>query len=353
MKISIRFSILTILLSLLLGVSLTIIGVNYFELDSILIKTAETSLTHACGKISEQIAGYILPLDRRAYIGSYLIQKHVNEPATTEKFLNLLHLMLIENSSGLAEVFWGDESGNVIFLGKNDDNTFTGINMVPASGSIGKTVETRYDPDMRQIAKKEIVGINYDPRLRPWYQQAKFFKKNRWMVYPILTYGSDKPGMLGLVSAYPVYEKGKLRGVFGLDMPLSAISGYIDKITITKNSVVFVCDDYARLISAYVSGVKLIGGYRMPSLDDLKLPWVSNSFAIYEQKKEPIFSFKFDNKEYIAAYEEIPSLDRDQPWLVAVITPVSDVIAPLLRNILFSLLAIAGALAIGIFYRQV
>ncbi|EKE00900.1 MAG: hypothetical protein ACD_21C00255G0002 [uncultured bacterium] len=348
MKISIRFSILTILLTLLVGVSLFIVSINYFALDTILVKTTENTLENAGGKVSEQVARYLQPLNRFSYVGANLIANNVITPDPSNKFVNFLN-SIVSDETGVASTFWADELGNFYLLKKAENNQLTNINIIINPGNIRST-ENIYDSNMNLIGSKETVGASFDPRLRPWYQQAKFKKQPAWFVYPMVLTGTKK-NELGITAVYPIYDKAKkLRGVFGIDIPLGAISTFVSQIKVTENSVVFVCNAQGHLITAYSANLNLLEGYKMPNLDDLGMAWVKHSFALYHQTLDPTFIYSYNNKKYIAAYEKIPNIKSDSEWTIGIITPYQDIVAPLQRGIFFSFIFIFVALVFGIIF---
>jgi adenylate cyclase len=347
MKISIRFSILSLLLTLLVGVSLFIVSVNYFTLDTILIKTTEDTIDHAAGMVGEQVARYLQPLNRFSYIGANLISDNVITPAPSKNFVHFLH-SIISDETEIAATFWADEHGNFYLLKESENNHLTNINIIIDPHNT-RSIENIYDSNMVLLGSKETAGASFDPRLRPWYQQARFKKHPAWFVYPLVLTGSKK-NELGITAVYPIYDKSKkLRGVFGIDIPLGTVSTFVKNIKITKNSVVFVCDARGHLITAYsAASTNLLEGYKMPRLANLKMPWVEQSFDLYRQTEDPTFIYTHNNKKYIAAYEKIPDIKSDSEWTIGIVTPFKDVVAPLQRGIFLSFIFVFIALGIGI-----
>lgn len=355
MKISIRFSLLSILLTLLIGASLFIVSVNYFTLDNILIKTTEDTIEHVSGKVGEQVARYLQPLNHFSYIGANFIFNEVITPEPSITFAKFLH-GIISDETAIISAFWADTNGNLYQL-KKAENTLQAIKTEKAKlvytniivdPNNTRSTESTYDADMNLIGSKETPAAIFDPRFRPWYQQAKLKKHYAWFVYPLVSLGSKK-SELGITAVYPIYDKSsQLRGVFGMEIPLDAISDFVGGIKVTKNSVVFICDDEERLITAYSSNINLLEGYRMPKLDDLGVAWVKYSFVLYREKHTPVFIYDYDGKKYIAAYGKIPSIKTDAGWNISIVTPYQDIVGPLQRGIFLSFIFIFIVVIAGV-----
>ena len=112
--------------------------------------------------------------------------------------------------------------------------------------------------------------------------------------------------------------------------------------------MIFICDSKGNLFSAYSTESKLLKDYKMPKIIELNMPWVAMSFNIYHKNRKPTFIFKYNNKKFIAAYEEIPDIKSDHPWNIAIVTPIQDIIAPLQKTITISFIFVFIALLIGI-----
>ena len=345
------------MLALLIGVSLFIVGIDYFTLHDILITTTEDTIENASGKVGEQISGYLQPLGRFSSVGAKLISKNIITPEPSVDFMRFLYA-IISGDEAIVSAFWADTKGNLYELEKsantyqavgNAETKLVNTNII-IDGENTKSVENIYDSDMNFIGSKEAPGASFDPRPRPWYQQAKFKKRPVWLVYPLI-YLSMKKSELGINAAYPVYDKSsQLRGIFGVEMPLGAISTFVENIKVTKNSIVFICDDQEHLITAYRANVNLLKGYKMPKLDDLGLAWAKQSFSLYRKTHKSVFIYSYDNKKYIAAYEKMPSIKTSAEWNIAIVTPYQDIVAPLQRNIFFSFIFIFIAVVLGIIF---
>lgn len=347
MKFSIRVSLLTILLSLLLGVSLFIIGINYYNLNKILIEAAKQNVAITGQKVTEQITRYLQPLDRRAFMAASLIENDSIIPTYSSDFLIFLHTIFADDQ-GISAAYWADTKGN-FFLVKDLPNNKIKSEIILRDDNFDKTIENIYDQKMNLISRKETAGSKVDPRVRPWYQQTKYEKQHTWYIYPLVDIEKNTTE-LGISSSFPIYDANNvLRGVFSLDLPLKTISSFVKNLQVTPHSLVMICDDKGHLISGYTAKTSIEAGYIMPKISDLEIPWVEKAYDLYRSTKKSVFLFTFADEQYIAAFDDIPNIKGHFKWSTAVITPVQDVIAPLQKNTLYSLLSVLIALLGGIY----
>ena len=350
MKISIRFSILSILLALLIGVSSVIIGITYVTINRILIESAKSSLTYASGKVSQEIGSYFRPLGLTSYFAANMLEYGHVTPSPTAKFTNFLFDIVISEANIYAAYF-GDTQGNFYLLKQLDNKHFLAETLT-RTDNIGKKTEAIYDDSFNLLQSKEPQNDEFDPRIRSWYQLAKFKKESTWLLSPLLQIGANAAPELGITSVVPIYSRtGDLRGVLGMDLPLTEIDKVVRSIAITSNSVIFICDNEGHVASAYTTRkIDLVKeGYKMPTFKDLKIPWAEESFVVYKKNKQPLFLYKFNNKEYISVYTAIPSVEGENQWMAVIVTPLTDVTAPLTKGLLIAILFVVIIIIIGIF----
>lgn len=346
-KVGIRPSILSIVLTLMIGVSVLVIGINYLAVNSILIASSKNSLLYASGKIAEQVGGYLQPLNSNILTAYRMLDSEIIDPKR-ERFTEFLYSLIADNEN-LVAAYWGDVQGNVYWLNRNQNQSgFSEESVLRSDDKITRVIGRKLDALGKVLAEEQPLNPNLDPRLRPWYQQAKNKKSLTWIIYHFLEVGNQQP-QLGVTSAFPVYNShGNLQGVFGVDMLLGAISSYVENIKLTHNSFVFVVNLQGDLISVHTDRDYLPTLDATSGIDDISAPWLIESFKLYKQGQSSPFVYRVKGKNYVAAYEKIPGVKSDDPWLVAIVTPVSDIISPLLRNILISIIFTGLALLLGI-----
>jgi adenylate cyclase len=343
-KISIRLSILSIVLVLLLGISALIIGINYFVLNSVLIAAASDSLNYAGGKVSEQISSYLRPLRKDNFIDAYMPKSTAIKLGYSADLIRFLY-NLVSDEKNISGATFGDTAGNLYWLNRIANGNY--LEQTTLHGN--KTIEKIFDSQGKLLSTKDLPFARIDPRLRPWYQQAKLKQKDIWITYKFLPL-NVQDAQLGITAAFPCYDlNGKFLGVFGIDMLIATISKYIHDLKVTPNSVVFLVNDVGNAITDSMDKDAL-KNEKLPNINGQLL---KKSFVLYQKTHKPLFIYSINNKKYICSYEKIANTPIENSWFVSIITPVADITAPLRKSIFIALMLTSIVIIIGIILASV
>ena len=165
MKVSIRVSILGMMLGILIALSLLILSINYFAANGFLADFAKNSLSHASGKISEQVSKYLQPLNHRVDIASALITKGIVAPESSSRFTEFLQSFVV-NDLNVTAAYWGDKAGNFYFLSEGDDGAFYSENILHGAGGRVESIIRNYDKDFKVTKTENNKNPEFDPRVR-------------------------------------------------------------------------------------------------------------------------------------------------------------------------------------------
>ncbi|MFM7426066.1 MAG: ATP-binding protein [Elainella sp.] len=109
-------------------------------------------------------------------------------------------------------------------------------------------VLTTYETDAKGTRQQPTVTAAPDPiQEEGWYAAAREARRPVWsQIYQ----WDDKPEVLSISSSYPVYDQNqKLLGVLGVDLLLSNISEFLQTITISPNSRIFIVERDGTLVA--------------------------------------------------------------------------------------------------------
>jgi sigma-B regulation protein RsbU (phosphoserine phosphatase) len=255
-------------------------------------------------------------------------------------------LAVLKANPGLSWVSYSDKSG-----------TFTGAYR-PPEGALrithsqivnGKTKRVEWEvlPDgTRKPLKTD--DSPYDPRVRPFYVQAKQAGRLVWLP-PYVFYWQWVPG---ITCALPVKDAGgKLRGVLTADFDLNALSEFVSGLSVSEHSraFLFTSDEVllahpdrrgvlgtretARLLTLADSGDPLVDAYRANLRPEYLQPAGGEEFHFFE--------FRHDGTAYLGSTTAFRVGD-DLVWVVAVVAPKSDFVGDVWRTQALALAA-AGA----------
>jgi PAS domain S-box-containing protein len=196
---------------------------------------------------------------------------------------------------------------------------------------------------------------NYDPRLHPWYRNARQNRKTTWSPTHIIFSQSQ----LGLTLSQPVYDdKGTILGVVGIDILLSEISKFLQSLNSTKTGQAFILERSGLLIASSTQqptftlnqgkAQRLLAANSQDPLIQLAAQQLTQRFGNLNQiNSHQQLTFKFNGERY---YLQISPLQegRSLNWLIGVVVPESDFMNQINANNRTTIILCLGALIVAI-----
>lgn len=326
--VTIRFSILAIFITFFLITILSLVTITYWRFSTIINYVSIQFMKKASEVVFDAVIEELHDVEIESGFGAKLFEKKVVDPKNQSEILEYAyHFLRVESKTlpSVQSVFWGDELGNFTFASKEENNDIS-VETIDKLHSFG--ISSLKDAQERTIETHKFTDLTYDPRMRPWYTQAKVAKKT----IPTDIYESTyrHASKLGITVSTPVYkEDGQLVGVFALNLRLDYIRRFIEDMSTTPRGVIFIVSTNGKLIAF----PKLPQASNMPLRDihSLAFPWVVESFDRYTKTGEAEFMFNSNHERYLATYEAIPSFGENH-WLIAVVIPQSDFTSELQKN---------------------
>lgn len=258
---------------------------------------------------------------------------------------------------GVTYIYYGHQDGQYLGSERLPDGNFALV--LPDPNQQGNIA---YNTDnWGNIIKAFRQEKGYDPRLRPWYQDAVKAKQGIWTEpYPDYTYTDT----LAITYAQPVYDQAKkLQGVVAIDYLINQIGDFLKGLNISPHGESFIIERSGYLIgsSTIKSPVVLKNGQpeRLKAIesDDLfvqnttaKLLKIFPNLNTITNSQQFYYHDQQGEKQFV---QVLPfSLGKGLDWLIVVVIPESDFMAQINQNnyttLLLCLLALAIATLAGI-----
>lgn len=317
---TLRFSLLSIFISLFVVTLISLFSVFYFHIDYLVNRAAFLLVDADSLRIITDLNVQLYPLENTSKLTAELIESgvlNINDPQETEIYL----FDLLRKSPLVNGVYWGDVKGNFTYARREDDGSIT--TEIINRDVYPPTQFFVYRNKDDKIIKKVSMKPDFDPRVRVWYKLATERKNTVWTDVYVYSQG---PANLGIAIASPAYHKdGSLWGVYSMDVRLDYLSRYVAARKIAHHGEVFIVDDKGELLAS----PKLIQmnpeTYYKKGLMNLYTLSKSygDAFKTFKNTKQKVFLFKSDHQKYIAAFNKIPSL-LEHGWYIAIVDPESD-----------------------------
>ncbi|MBU1274774.1 MAG: adenylate/guanylate cyclase domain-containing protein [Proteobacteria bacterium] len=196
------------------------------------------------------------------------------------------------------------------------------------------------DEQKRQLSAWSLSAPAYDPRGRPWYKLAQ----EAGRVYGTNYYVFDSLREPGMTLAYRFAPAPK-GGVLGVDVSARTLCEFTASHKVGDSGLTVVFDSQRRLVAypqakqivkvARQDGKEVLG---LATLDNLGNPLLGELSRLFDpQAKEQLLNFEVKGREYAAGVERIK--DFQGQWnYVAVLTPLDELMGPIIQSNLRSLL---------------
>ncbi len=256
----------------------------------------------------------------------------------------------------VSSVYFGSNQGEFTGLAYLDNDTW----QFSRAGQSTNRKYQRYDHDGKGNPTTLISqGKDYDPRLRPWYEQAQKAGKPTWS--PL--YLDFKNPRLTITLGQPIYDKRRLlRGVVGVDLMLREISEFLQELKIGKTGQIFIIERSGKLVATSTTQKPFIvknGKVEQILATDVDnvlirstAEYLKNRFGEFEQIKtnQPLTFLSNGQRQLL---QVVPFSDSDNlNWLIVVVVPEAEFMGQIEDNarttIWLCLAALAIATVIGI-----
>lgn len=348
--ITLRFSILSIFITLFVVTVITLLAIFYYHINHIVQRAGLLLMDNASYSIFQELNFELEPPESASQLSAMIIGDRVldinNQNEITNYLIDLLKSLPL--SQGL---HWGDVDGDFIYARKEANGSIT-TEVINRGAKEPKALYIYRDLNHKEI-KRVIAPPDYDPRKLSWFVTALNQKSTIWTDAIVFAH---KPSLFGITVATPVFlENGKPWGVFGIDIRLDDLSRYIAQQKIGIHGEILILSKEAKVIASpqlvYAQSLPTDHHPNLTSVYATSKPWVAKAFDIYNRTLKSTFQFKYNEVTYLASFRTIPLLAK-HGWLVGMVVPASDFTHSIHRLefvyiIIFLLIFIAGTIVMS------
>jgi diguanylate cyclase (GGDEF)-like protein len=224
---------------------LTLIGVlasSRANTEGVLRDHARVVMHHLIESAAENSLRFVQPAERSAQLTVRMLQEGVFELDDNSK-LERYFLAQLQSQDQLNGMYLAKPNGEFLYV-KRDALGFLTKDIRVAGGRVVRL--TSRAANLKQIVQKTDLMDTYDPRTRPWYLGASSARQQIW-TGPYVFFTSKKPGV---TSASPVLSTdGRLLAVVGIDVEITKLSDFIERIPISEHGEAFIMDENGTAVS--------------------------------------------------------------------------------------------------------
>ncbi len=327
---SLRVDILTIFLCLLAVSSLLIISLSYSKNSKSIFRFSKQTIELASSLIVERIATLIEDAERLSEMSVHLLLRPDDISEQNQELI--FHMLsIVRFYPNLFGLYYGTPSGSTIevfnlkAMGATASLSDPSQPLPPKSAYVlwilnraataPETLWIYLDENLKPLQRVTVPGIDYDPRTRPWYQDAMHAVGPQWTdVYEYFV--PKKPGITVSQAAYD--SEGHLVAVAGADLSLEFLSKFVEERVIGKSGEAFIVDENGKIVSVKNSPSRV-----SPDI-------VESAYRDFQQEKKVDLAFKVSTADYLASIHPFPP-SFHHAWSIVVVAPLSDFFASLIE----------------------
>jgi adenylate cyclase len=312
-KLSLRFSILTLFITLLVATIMLILGLTTYTAENSMLTFSKRLMRQVASSISLDLSADLNPSQFASEFSSQLFSDNNLDPNDIEQVKQYTYHLLVSLPQA-AKAYFGDENGNFIISRHEEDHSISSEVILRDQN---KRIYTYRDLKGKVIDEKVVQGIDYDPRERSWYTMTKELNETVWSDVYIFHTGKFP---FGVTSSSPVHQNGKFIGSFGVDVNITQISAFLEELPVSSLATLFIVNREGNLVASPNIESHIASSKELAHISQLESPWALKAYDRVKQKNEFEFSFEYDNKEYLAQFQVLPNFKRHE-WLIGVIIP--------------------------------
>lgn len=225
---------------------LAVVSSSYVTSEQALIRHARDLLRDVGHNTIEHSKGFLRPAEGAAELAARLAQNRVIA-SDNPRLLEQLLFQQLQIAPHFAGVYFGSEDGDFVMVMRMAEGPAPFRTKVITRTAEGREVRLIWrDNEFHVVHEETDPQDSYDPRSRPWYQEARARLTTIW-TDPYIFFTSHQPG---ITLAAPVRsETGGLRGVVGVDIEISAISRFLAQLNIGETGRALIINSNGDVIA--------------------------------------------------------------------------------------------------------
>ena len=279
---------------------------------------------------------FMSPARSAAELSTALASNQIVRREERERLEGLLFQQL-RSAPQFAGAYYGDEDGNFVYVKKEGVREYLTKIVSVSVPREERTLFIKRRNDFTSTEQYFDPADRYDPRSRPWYQEAKSFRGSIW-TDPYIFFTSQSPGV---TAATPVIGfDNHVQGVVGVDIEINELSNFLSQLRIGQNGAAFILNRNGDVIAhpnpQLLTTQSSDGGLRFPSIDKIEDPIARAAFGDRLTADGIVVDdlvqsdFQHQGQQFVSLI--MPFGLDDIPWTIVLYAPEDDFIGTIKDN---------------------
>ncbi|MEL6362681.1 MAG: cache domain-containing protein [Pseudomonadota bacterium] len=309
---------------------------SYFTSERTLLEHARTQMVDVGTNVIQHTKWFMSPARSAAELSTALASNQIVRREERDHLEGLLFQQL-RSAPQFAGAYYGDEDGNFVFVKREGGQEYLTKIVDAGVDAAERTQFIRRGEDFTATNRYFDPEDRYDPRSRPWYQEAKAYRASIW-TDPYIFFTSRSPG---ITAATPVIGfNNHVQGVVGVDIEIKELSNFLAQLRVGKSGAAFVLNRNGDVIAhpkpELLTTQTSDGGLRFPSIDIIEDPIARAAFGDrltgdgIEIDGLIQSDFEHEGQQFVSLI--MPFGLDDIPWTIVLYAPENDFIGTIKDN---------------------
>jgi adenylate cyclase len=235
---------------------------------------------------------------------------------------------LLREIPQIANLEFADEDGNFVMV-RGGRNGGVDVKRIENTPGPRRVIWIHYNAAGAEIGREEDPTDTYDPRSRPWYVGGLANDKLFWT--GVYIFFSER--VPGITAAAKYRDTNGCVYLFGVDIPLDALSRFLASLDIGRTGRAVIIDNAGRLIAApQGNGMlrEINGELAAPRIDELGDEVLTHAYDRFRIEGAGHHVIEVGGRRYITAVTPITSAGRN--WSTMIVVPEDDFVGFVARN---------------------
>ncbi|MDH3587806.1 MAG: diguanylate cyclase [Gammaproteobacteria bacterium] len=337
--------------------ALTVISILFFSSlanESALLSQAQKILNGATKESIRTTEAFLDHAYHEVSLTSQLFASDVLDTTDIDR-IESYFLNQLDQNEAFAGIYLGTTTGDFLYVSRDatgERGAFR-VKHVMVLDEIARTTLWWRDDSSDRLAMTPDPADRFDPRIRPWFQDALAADDFIW-TDPYIFFTAQS---LGITAAHPVRDAaGNRIGVIGVDLDLQALAGFLAELDISESGSAFITNNEGLLLATPTMLGRPTHDLALLSIDAMADP-ISRKVletirtASRSTDKRNAAGFTVGKTRYISDSMPLQLADGEQ-WLIGTYAPRSDFLSDIRegdqRNIFLAVGILLIALLIGV-----
>jgi adenylate cyclase len=332
-RITLKVTIALCIVLVTAATAVSLLSLDYLASRESLASFSGALLDPLATLVGEKTDSFLVPVERATAMSKEIVEATGAGPARFDEIEARWYPLLLTNPD-LFYIQYGDLDGNLQLLTRQADGRLA-TQRITQKGDLHDVSRREHRPGDRGAQATMHVTDDYDPRVRPWFRGAIDSDGIFWT--PVYIHGAEQRPVI--TAASRVRERARVVGVTSVTIALERLSAFIRELHIAKHGRAFIVDSDGHVIAGGESvSVGAEGNVaRLPAIVEAgspELEVVSRLPAWRRAQSGSPATIRFDvgGAGWLGVLRPL-RLHHQPDWLVAVLVPERDFLAPVERGL--------------------